>query len=88
MQMPVMDGVAAAREIRRIEAERGLPRTTVVALSANAMRRQVAEYIAAGMDAHIAKPIQVEKLYAILMAALLQRENAGQDREPALARSA
>jgi two-component system, sensor histidine kinase len=76
IQMPVMDGAAAVREIRRIEAERGLPRTTVVALSANAMKHQVTEYIAAGMDAHVAKPIEVEKLYAILMAALLQRETA------------
>jgi signal transduction histidine kinase/ActR/RegA family two-component response regulator len=76
IQMPVMDGAAAVREIRRIEVERGLPRTVVVALSANAMKHQVAAYIAAGMDAHVAKPIQVEKLHAILMATLLQRETA------------
>jgi signal transduction histidine kinase/ActR/RegA family two-component response regulator len=68
IQMPQMDGIAATREIRRLEAEAGLPRTPVVALSANAMKHQIAEYLAAGLDAHLAKPVQVEKLYATLLA--------------------
>jgi signal transduction histidine kinase/ActR/RegA family two-component response regulator len=69
IQMPQMDGVAAAREIRRLEAEGGARRTPIVALSANAMKHQVAEYLAAGMDAHLAKPIQIDKLYATLCGA-------------------
>ncbi len=68
IQMPVMDGVAATQRIRALENERGLKRTPIVALSANAMKHQVAEYLEAGMDAHLAKPIQIEKLYAILTA--------------------
>ncbi len=66
IQMPEMDGMDATREIRRIEAERGLDRTPIIALTANAMRHQVAEYMAAGMDAHLAKPIVVESLHAVL----------------------
>ncbi len=34
------------------------------------MKHQVAEYLAAGMDAHLAKPIQIERLYATLFAVL------------------
>jgi two-component system, sensor histidine kinase len=70
IQMPVMDGVAATRAIRRREAETDIPRTPIVALSANAMSHQVAEYLAAGMDGHIAKPIEIGKLYAVLAAAM------------------
>jgi two-component system, sensor histidine kinase len=68
IQMPEMDGVAATREIRRLEAAAGARRTPIIALSANAMKHQVAEYLSAGMDAHLAKPIQIDRLYATLAA--------------------
>jgi CheY-like chemotaxis protein len=58
IQMPVMDGVAAAREIRRLEAETGRERTPIIAVSANAMTHQVESYLAAGMDGHIPKPLK------------------------------
>jgi two-component system, sensor histidine kinase len=70
IQMPEMDGVAATREIRRREALAGRPRTPIVAVSANAMPFQVEEYLAAGMDAHLAKPIDVARLYALLSGGL------------------
>ncbi|WP_333586619.1 ATP-binding protein [Phenylobacterium sp.] len=63
IQMPVMDGIAASREIRRREAEAGRSRTPIVALTANALAHQVDEYLAAGMDGHVAKPIEIAKLY-------------------------
>ena len=66
IQMPVLDGVTAARQIREAEAESGIAPIAIVALSANAMKHQVDEYLAAGMDAHLAKPIQLEKLYGML----------------------
>jgi signal transduction histidine kinase len=69
IQMPVMDGVAATREIRRRERTGDLGHTPIVALSANAMKHQVEEYLAAGMDSHLAKPIQVDRLYETLLAA-------------------
>ena len=66
IQMPVMDGMTAARAIRAEEAQSGRPRTPIIALTANAMAHQVAEYRAAGMDGHISKPIVVEELVEAL----------------------
>jgi signal transduction histidine kinase/ActR/RegA family two-component response regulator len=70
IHMPVMDGVEAARTIRDIEAADGRPRTPIVAVTANALAHQVEGYIAAGMDGHVAKPIEVTKLYAAIEAAM------------------
>jgi len=67
IQMPEMDGVAATREIRRRETGAGMARTPIVALSANVMKHQVAEYLAAGMDAHLAKPLGIAELYDTLL---------------------
>lgn len=67
IQMPVRDGVAATRDIRRLEAERGQPPTRIVALTANALPAQVDEYAAAGMDAVVSKPIMIDQLYAALV---------------------
>ena len=72
VQMPVMDGVTAVREIRRKEIERGRPATPVLALTANAMTYQVEEYHAAGMDGVVAKPIEVASLFEAMDAALTQ----------------
>jgi two-component system, sensor histidine kinase len=74
IQMPEMDGVAATQEIRRREAKAGGERTPIVALSANVMKHQVAEYLAAGMDAHLAKPINVAQLYDALIAVRTGRQ--------------
>jgi signal transduction histidine kinase len=73
IQMPVMDGVAATLAIREAEAEAeaqgyGAPRTPIVALSANAMTHQVKAYLAAGMDMHLAKPLDIAKLLDLLRA--------------------
>jgi len=70
VQMPRMDGPTATRKIRRREAELGRPRTPIVALTANAMAHQIEEYRAAGMDAFVAKPIDVAELLAALQAAV------------------
>ena len=70
IQMPVMDGIDAARAIRAAEREQGRPRTPIVALTANALSHQVEEYLAAGMDGHVAKPIEIAKLYEAISHAL------------------
>ena len=57
IRMPVMDGVEATRRIRRIERDTGCLRTPIIALTANVMSHQVDEYIAAGMDHSLAKPL-------------------------------
>ena len=63
IQMPVMDGIAASRAIRDAERVEKLPRTPILALTAHALVHQVEEYLAAGMDGHVAKPIEISKLY-------------------------
>ena len=70
VRMPVMDGIAASQEIRRLEATGRRPRTPIIALTANAMAHQIAEYAAAGMDDHVAKPIDAAALFAALERAL------------------
>ncbi len=66
IQMPRQDGVTATRRIRAEEAELGRVRTPILALSANALTHQVEAYLAAGMDGHVAKPIELAKLQAAL----------------------
>ncbi len=63
VQMPVMDGLAATREIRKREVQSGRPRTPVIALTASTLAHQIAEYFDAGMDAHVAKPIEAQYLF-------------------------
>ena len=70
VQMPVMDGPSATLEIRKLEQKLGRRRTPIIALTANAMSHQVAEYKVAGMDDFVAKPIVVERLYAAIETAL------------------
>jgi CheY-like chemotaxis protein/two-component sensor histidine kinase len=70
IQMPEMDGVAATRAIRAEEAATGRPRTPIIAVSANAMPHHAREYLGAGMDAHVAKPIELAKLHAAIEGAL------------------
>jgi signal transduction histidine kinase/ActR/RegA family two-component response regulator len=65
IQMPVMDGLEATRRLRASASPNAnLP---VIALTANVMEDQCAAYRAAGMDAHVAKPINPERLLATIM---------------------
>ena len=73
MQMPVMDGLAATRAIRCLEAETGRRRTPVIMLSANAMADHVATAREAGCDLHLAKPIRPDRLVAGLTEVLAAR---------------
>jgi CheY-like chemotaxis protein len=59
-EMPVMDGYAAAAEIRRREA--GTWRIPIIAVTASAMKGDAERAIAAGMDAHVTKPIDISEL--------------------------
>jgi signal transduction histidine kinase len=70
VQMPRMDGPTATRAIREAEAAEGRPRTPIIALTANVMAHQLADYFAAGMDGHIAKPIEAARLFEALEAVL------------------
>ena len=48
-----------------------------MALTANALTYQVDEYLAAGMDDHVAKPIEIAKLYEAISAALTAAATGG-----------
>ena len=74
IQMPVMNGVDATRAIRVIEAERGQAPTPILALSANVMRHQVEEYLAAGMNGFVAKPIEMVQLIGEMERVLSETE--------------
>ncbi len=64
MQMPVLDGVEATREIRKREGSG--PRTPIVAMTANAMPEEKELCFAAGMDEHLAKPVRLATLQDVL----------------------
>jgi CheY-like chemotaxis protein len=66
MQMPVMDGLQATRQMRRIEVQSQRPRTPIIAMTANAMQGDRETCLRAGMDDYISKPIHREQLFSIL----------------------
>jgi PAS domain S-box-containing protein len=70
MQMPVMDGLTAVREIRAREARSGAGRIPIVMLTANAMAEHVDQSLAAGADLHLGKPIRADALHAAIARAL------------------
>ncbi len=76
MQMPVMDGLTAIREIRRHEQAQGLRPTPVIMLTANALPEHVASALAAGADMHLAKPFTAPALFDAIAAALALRGDA------------
>jgi two-component system sensor histidine kinase/response regulator len=64
MQMPLMDGVTATREIRKIPRLAELP---VVAMTANAMDGDRRRCLEAGMNDHVAKPVEPDDLWKVLL---------------------
>jgi len=64
MQMPVMDGVTATRQIRKEARYKDLP---VVAMTANAMQGDRLRCLEAGMNDHVAKPIEPDDLWLALL---------------------
>ncbi|STQ91422.1 response regulator [Iodobacter fluviatilis] len=64
MQMPVMDGIAATKKIREWPDFASLP---IVAMTANAMQADQERCAAAGMNGHVAKPIELHDLWMALL---------------------
>ena len=62
VQMPVMDGFTATKEIRRWEKEQGLRSTPVLALTAHVFKDDIELSLAAGCNTHLTKPIKKEAL--------------------------
>ncbi len=66
VQMPGTDGLEATRTIRGAEADMNLPRGTIVALTANAFAEDRTACIEAGMDDFLVKPLDRDRLIALL----------------------
>jgi PAS domain S-box-containing protein len=64
MQMPIMDGVSATIEIRKNSQFTFLP---IVAMTANAMQHDKEKCLVAGMNDYIAKPIDINQLFGVLI---------------------
>lgn len=60
--MPVMDGVEAVKEIRKLEGE-FYKRLPVIALTGNTAKEQREEYLRIGMSDFLPKPIDLEEIY-------------------------
>ena len=69
VQMPEMDGYEATRRIRSLDRPKGKT-VPIIAMTANAFREDIEECLAAGMDDHIGKPIDFEKVIEKLCAYL------------------
>lgn len=67
MQMPIMDGYEATRQIREMEKTRSAHRVPIVALTAHAMKEAVAESLAVGCDGHLTKPIRKSDLLSAIL---------------------
>ena len=75
IQMPKMNGYKATQEIRHLP-DKDKACIPIIAMTANAFEEDKRDAIAAGMNGHIAKPIQVDKLLSILSEVIRQQENS------------
>ncbi|CAN5180854.1 hypothetical protein BH11PSE9_BH11PSE9_02790 [soil metagenome] len=66
IQMPGMDGLETTRRLRALQAAGRLPRFPIIALTAHAMDSDRLASLAAGMDEHLSKPIQLDRLRSVL----------------------
>jgi CheY-like chemotaxis protein len=65
LQMPIMDGLEATRRIRALPAMQSVD-LPIIALTANVFKEDVEACLAAGMDAHLGKPIDIDNVFVIL----------------------
>ena len=82
IQMPEMDGLEATKAIRSRESD-GRPRMPVIALTAHAMKGDREKCLAAGMDAHLSKPIRPAELDEVLVKFMGRRTESVKTHEPA-----
>jgi PAS domain S-box-containing protein len=76
MQMPIMDGITAAQEIRKLPECAHLP---IIAMTANAMQVDRQRCLDAGMNDHLPKPVNPENLWQMLLRWIKAPQQAGKD---------
>jgi signal transduction histidine kinase/DNA-binding response OmpR family regulator len=81
-QMPVMDGYESTRQMRERERLAALPRTPIVAMTANAMAGDRERCLEAGMDDYLAKPVSMDALRNCLAAWLSGRAGGSPESRP------
>ena len=74
VMMPVMDGLEATKAIRELERE-DAKKIPIIAMTANAFEEDRKACLDAGMDEHIAKPIDIEKLRAVILSVLNKQKD-------------
>ena len=74
IRMPVMDGLSATRAIRALDRP-DAQTTPIIAMTANAFKEDVERCLAAGMNDHVGKPVNVEDLFDKLRKNLLPKTN-------------
>ena len=74
IQMPNMDGYKATQCIRRLD-DKKKAEIPIIAMTANAFEEDRKKAFYAGMDGHIAKPIDIEKLRAVILSVLKKQDN-------------
>jgi two-component system, sensor histidine kinase and response regulator len=76
VEMPELDGPSATRAIRRLDGP--VSRLPIIALTANAMAGAREEYLAAGMNGYVAKPIKLRELLAAIAGSIGGRGSGGE----------
>jgi two-component system sensor histidine kinase/response regulator len=66
IQMPIMNGYEAVKSIRDYEAENGLTPVKIVAMTANAMKEDVEQCLASGMNEYLSKPFRRDDMFKII----------------------
>lgn len=88
IQMPQMDGVEAVQRIRAMEEETTGRHIPIIALTAHALEGDREKFLAAGMDAYVAKPINIQELFARISDLVpaftggISRDDTGLERKP------
>lgn len=75
INMPIMDGIEALKEIKQLQQEKNKKKLPIVALTANAMKGDREKFLGYGFDAYLAKPLKMEPLLEVFSQYLTPKED-------------
>jgi CheY-like chemotaxis protein len=79
VQMPVMDGYTATRQLRQWEQEQGRLPVPIIAITAHALESDAARSIAAGCNVHLTKPVTRQRLLETIREVMRVAQPGGDD---------